>query len=218
MRKYGYIVLMAALSAPAVAAETYDLQYNGSLPGVLRHIQKLDPSLSIIEIGAEQPVPLNVSIKKASKVDVLREVGMQSGDKADLIYSNAKNSLTVTYNPPKTVPMPPVVKLADGTVIVQYGKARPALSCQTFDVCTIQLEAGEKINKLDIGDRENWNVSPSVVGDGMERSIALVVQPRARNVRTSLLISTNKRIYSVALRSPSMETELSDAHLKFHYS
>jgi type IV secretion system protein VirB9 len=185
---------------------------------VLRHVQNLDPALNIVEVGTEQAVPLTINVKKASKIDVLRAIGMQTGDKADLAYSNAKNNLTVTYHTPKAIPMPPVTRLDDGTVIVQYGKARAALSCQTFDVCTIQLEAGEKINKLDIGDRDNWNVSSSIIGEAGSRSIALVVQPKSRSIRTSLMIATNKRIYSVSLRSPAVDTELSDTNLKFHYS
>jgi len=210
--------LSTAAHAQAKSQDSFDLTYSGDLAGLVSKLHQIDPGMAIRSNGAKRDVPVTLKITNGSKVDILRAIGEQAGEKADLAFSPASNTLKISYREaPKPVFTPPVERSADGSVVVTFGQAKPQLNCQAFEPCAIELEAGEKINRLDVGDPSRWEVSPSIVGEGERRAIIVMVRPTASTLRTKLVLATNRRIYSIILSSPANATDDSDSRMWFRY-
>lgn len=94
---------------------------------------------------------------------------------------------------------------ADGSVVYLYGATLPTLICTTLQICTIHLQPGEVVNGLPhVGD-PRWNISPAKIGNGANEVTVVVVKPTERGLVTSMIIATNRRIYTIKLVSPKHE-------------
>jgi P-type conjugative transfer protein TrbG len=90
----------------------------------------------------------------------------------------------------------------DGRVLFAYGAGLPIVVCAPLSVCTIELQAGEKITgEPQIGDSVRWNVSPTVYGQGQDATTAIVLKPQEPGLDTNLLITTDRRAYYLRLVS-----------------
>ncbi|MDA0910735.1 MAG: TrbG/VirB9 family P-type conjugative transfer protein [Proteobacteria bacterium] len=82
--------------------------------------------------------------------------------------------------------------------------SRPIIVCAPLRVCTIQLEKGEKIRNIQIGDSSRWTFTTFLTGpnenDG-SYSIAFKPTSATKGLNTDLVISTDKRIYTLGLES-----------------
>lgn len=77
----------------------------------------------------------------------------------------------------------------------------PIVSCAPLRLCVIQLEQGERINNIDLGDAAHWLVSTSFVGSSSDGSYQVSLKPKLYNIATDIVISTNHRIYNIGLVS-----------------
>ncbi len=198
-----------------------DLSYSGDLMGLIPQLRSIDQTLSVTKSGPDQQVPINVLAARLPMTEVLRQVGEQTGDRADIVYSQKKNALRIDFKAPATPivltpPRKPVQRNADGAVRIAFGEARAKLTCALEDVCAIELEHGERIIRLDVGDKTHWEVSPSMVGEGDSRAMVIIVRSTAPKANTRLVVSTNRRIYSIALTTAGPDAE-SDSRLFFTY-
>jgi type IV secretion system protein VirB9 len=73
--------------------------------------------------------------------------------------------------------------------------------CAPLYVCDIALQAGETVNDLDIGDAVRWKVTPASSGSGPDTTTHVIVKPTDTGLTTNLLITTNRRTYSIKLVS-----------------
>ena len=89
----------------------------------------------------------------------------------------------------------------DGAVVFAYGSSLPTVVCAPLYVCTLKLQAGEVIQQIDVADNVRWNVSPSVVGAGDDKTSVLIIKPKDSNLETNMTISTDRRLYVVKLLS-----------------
>ncbi len=85
----------------------------------------------------------------------------------------------------------------DGKVIFLYGSTQPSVVCAPLQVCDIELEDGEELNDVMVGDSVRWKVKPAVSGIQPH----LVVNPTEPDLVTSMVIMTSKRTYQLQLRS-----------------
>jgi len=84
--------------------------------------------------------------------------------------------------------------------IFPYGFARPRLSCGALKLCQVELQAGETLaDEPLLGDRERWDVDQTSTRD----VTVIVVKPKECDVRTNLLLVTNRRRYVVDLDAPA---------------
>ena len=81
-----------------------------------------------------------------------------------------------------------------------FGYARPRLNCGALKLCQVELQPGETLTDDPLlGDRERWDVDQT-----SSRDISvIVVKPKECDVRTNLLIVTNRRRYVVDLEAPA---------------
>jgi P-type conjugative transfer protein TrbG len=89
----------------------------------------------------------------------------------------------------------------DGVVRWQYGASLPSVVCSPLQVCDVGLQRGETVNAIHVGDKVRWNVMPAVSGDGADRTTHLIIKPTDAGLVSSVLIFTDRRVYSLKLIS-----------------
>ncbi len=77
----------------------------------------------------------------------------------------------------------------------------PIVDCQPLRTTDIQLQPGETITDVAMGDTERWLSTPAASGDPRNPVPHLAVKPQAAGIQTNLTIYTTKHIYHVILRS-----------------
>lgn len=88
-----------------------------------------------------------------------------------------------------------------GSVMFGFGETLPDVVCAPLYVCDIELEAGEIVNDITIGDAVRWKVLPSGSGDGAHKVTHVLVKPSDAGLMTDLIITTDKRTYVIKLVS-----------------
>lgn len=93
----------------------------------------------------------------------------------------------------------------DGTILYLYGTQQPSIVCAILQVCDIELQAGEQVNSIHLGDTARWIVEPAITGSGQSEIQHLIVKPMDVGLETSLIVTTNRRTYHFRLRSHRTE-------------
>jgi P-type conjugative transfer protein TrbG len=96
----------------------------------------------------------------------------------------------------------------NGVVRFPYGEYQPTITCKPLNLCDIELQAGEEIQGILIGDSIRWNdgdQSIPVVYSGQANKLTphLVLKPSQTGLETTLMVTTSKRTYMIKLCSSS---------------
>jgi type IV secretion system protein TrbG len=91
---------------------------------------------------------------------------------------------------------------------------RTLIGCSPLHLCVVQLEAGEQINNIELGDSARWLVNTSFVGTKDEGSQQISIKPKQVDIATDMIVSTNKRTYHLGLVS---EKGKSSEVVSFYY-
>jgi len=89
----------------------------------------------------------------------------------------------------------------DGAVRFVFGSSQPSIVCAVLQVCDVELQAGEQVSSVNLGDAVRWLVEPAVSGDGPTAVQHLILKPLDVGLETSLVVTTNLRTYHLRLRS-----------------
>jgi P-type conjugative transfer protein TrbG len=108
-----------------------------------------------------------------------------------------------------------------GVTVVPFGTAAPELECETLRVCAIELETGERVVKTYLGDGERWKVDVQLSQEGGVKPL-VVLKPTECGIETNLIVSTDRRIYDVLVKSrgcgsPGEGLKLGPRRLRFEY-
>jgi P-type conjugative transfer protein TrbG len=95
----------------------------------------------------------------------------------------------------------PPVAGADGAVVFAFGGTEPTVICAVLQVCDVELQAGEQVNSINLGDSSRWLVTPAVSGPSANEVQHLVLKPMDVGLSTSLIVTTDRRTYHLALVS-----------------
>jgi hypothetical protein len=71
----------------------------------------------------------------------------------------------------------------------------PVVDCEPLRTTDLQLQAGETITDVAMGDTERWMATPASSGDPTNPTPHLAVKPQAPAIVTNLTIYTTKHIY-----------------------
>ena len=106
----------------------------------------------------------------------------------------------------------------DEFVQYPYGLTEAVVVCQPLRVCDIELETGEEILNVSLGDTGRWLVSPAFSGDRETLTPHVLVKPTDYGIATNAVITTTRRTYYLALVS-SGKTEATPhvRRVKFYY-
>jgi len=89
----------------------------------------------------------------------------------------------------------------DGSIRFLFGSQQPSIVCAVLQVCDIELQSGEQVNSIHLGDQARWLVEPAVTGQGALEVQHLIIKPLDVGLETSLVVTTNRRTYHMRLRS-----------------
>lgn len=86
-----------------------------------------------------------------------------------------------------------------GRVTVIFGQSVPKIGCAYLRVCSVELEQGETVNKVDAGDPVRWSITPAIVGEGPLKTVHVVIKPKTDEpgLFTNVKIATNRRMYDL---------------------
>lgn len=89
----------------------------------------------------------------------------------------------------------------DGKVIFLFGETQPSVVCSPLQVCDIELQGGEIVRDVLVGDTVRWKVEPATSGAAGGQAIHLVVKPSEPGLVTSMVVTTSRRTYHIQLKS-----------------
>ena len=92
-----------------------------------------------------------------------------------------------------------------GSIQFIFGGQSIDIVCAVLQVCDIQLQPGEDVNSIHIGDSARWKIEPAITGYGASEIQHLVIKPLDNNLKTNLLVTTNRRSYHMNLKSHKTE-------------
>ncbi|MCR5085564.1 MAG: P-type conjugative transfer protein TrbG [Succinivibrionaceae bacterium] len=90
---------------------------------------------------------------------------------------------------------------APGEVTFTFGGSTPTIVCALVQLTDVALEPGERINDVQLGDTVRWTVTSSVSGSGDEEVEHLIIKPNDTGLRTTMLVTTDRRAYHLNLVS-----------------
>ena len=90
---------------------------------------------------------------------------------------------------------------SDGKVIFLFGEVQPSVVCSPLQVCDIELQGGEIVRDIMVGDTVRWKVEPATSGAAAGQAIHLVVKPSEPGLITSMVVTTSRRTYHIQLKS-----------------
>jgi type IV secretion system protein VirB9 len=86
----------------------------------------------------------------------------------------------------------------DGKIMYVYGSSLPTIIGSPMKISDIELENGESVNEILIGDSARWLVESGSSGNGIAH---IFIKPADIGLETSLVVTTNKRVYHMQLIS-----------------
>jgi len=98
-----------------------------------------------------------------------------------------------------------------------YGLTEAVVTCEPLRVCDIELDAGEEIQNLSIGDSSRWLAHPAFSGARETFTPHVMVKPTEYNITTNAIITTNRRTYYLALVSKAKSDPGYVRRVKFYY-
>jgi type IV secretion system protein VirB9 len=92
----------------------------------------------------------------------------------------------------------------NGAVQFSFGTSLPTIVCAIFQITDVQLEPGEIVTDINLGDSARWYAESAMSGIGGEESNKvehIIIKPKDIGLKTTLLITTNRRTYHLILKS-----------------
>jgi|UPI000689944D P-type conjugative transfer protein TrbG len=218
-----FVFVAGSMQSALVLAK--NAHFHGDIHKVVSSIAKAHHLTVEPATGVKRSIPINIDMADVSALSVLREVGEQAGDKADINYSPKNRTVQIDYKfdpapvPPKSFSQTAKATFEqarkwrdgqtaapiygrDGLIQFPFGETQPVLTCSPLHACDIELEAGEVINDQPlVGDSVRWILSPAYSGKGENKIPHVVVKPTESGLETNLLIATSRRTYSLSLKS-----------------
>lgn len=94
---------------------------------------------------------------------------------------------------------------SDGMVRFAYGQTMPKLTCSPTRACDVEMEPGEEVMQVVLGDSANWKWVPADSKENGKLVHHVVIQPLDNSLETNLIIMTSKRSYHIKLVAPKVE-------------
>lgn len=88
-----------------------------------------------------------------------------------------------------------------GKVMYVHGASLPTIVATPMQVSDVELEAGEVVNEIVVGDSARWMVESGSAGSGADARVHLFIKPVDAGLETSTVITTNRRVYHLRLVS-----------------
>lgn len=80
---------------------------------------------------------------------------------------------------------------------------QPVIAANPLALTVISLEPGEKVTNVSSGDPLRWSYSMAYSGQDKSRQAHVMVKPSQSDISTDLVITTDKRLYTLHMTAPS---------------
>ena len=125
----------------------------------------------------------------------------------------------IDYLSPKTVPLTEAEKKAlrlsgawsrqsvepvltgGGKVVFVHGASLPTIVAAPMQVCDVELQAGETVHEIVVGDSSRWMVDSGTAGSGAGSTAHLFIKPVDSGLESSAVVTTDRRVYHLRLVS-----------------
>ena len=94
---------------------------------------------------------------------------------------------------------------SDGMVIFPFGQSMPKLTCSPTRACDVEMQPGEKVKDVILGDGVNWTWQGSTSIEREQTVQHVVFQPKNNDLESNVIITTNRRTYHIKLFAPKQE-------------
>lgn len=88
-----------------------------------------------------------------------------------------------------------------GKVIYVHGASLPTIVAAPMQVCDVELEAGEVVHEIVVGDAARWMVESGTAGSGADATAHLFIKPVDSGLESSAVVTTDRRVYHLRLVS-----------------
>lgn len=209
------------LNSSFLGQQSFDFRYSGDIQGVPNALRQYDNNLKVLpSLGQKKIIQINLDLQATNLAEIADSIGSSSDKQVSLIYNEEQDSLRLSFSSTIDVGKdavleslkwqkggaPKPVLKADGVVRFPYGEYQPIITCQPLNLCDIELQGGEDIQGIVIGDSQRWNEGDQgipVVYSGSATALIphLVLKPSQAGLETSLMVTTSKRTYMFKLKS-----------------
>jgi len=204
-----------------LANSTFNFSYNGDIVGITMAFHNYDSSITIYpSTGKVKYQNINIDLTNTNIASLIDYVNNATQGRVKLVYYKKHNALRLVYAANLSVARdalkqsqiwqdggtPSPVLSHDGIVLFPYGQYEPKITCQPLQLCDIQLQAGETVKGVMIGDSVRWNEGDGSVpvvysGNDVKPVPHIVLKPTYAGLNTTLLVTTDKRTYYMKLFS-----------------
>ena len=94
---------------------------------------------------------------------------------------------------------------SDGMVVFPFGQSMPKLTCSPTRACDAEMQPGEKVKDVILGDGVNWTWQGSSSIEHDQTVQHVVFQPKINDLESNVIITTNRRTYHIKLFAPKQE-------------
>lgn len=94
---------------------------------------------------------------------------------------------------------------SDGKVVFAFGQSMPKLTCSPTRACDVEMQAGEKVKQIILGDASNWTKAEAESVERGQLVQHVVFQPRDNDLESNAIITTDRRTYHIKLYAPKNE-------------
>ena len=88
-----------------------------------------------------------------------------------------------------------------GKVVYVHGASLPTIVAAPMQVCDVELQAGETVHEIVVGDSSRWMVDSGTAGSGASATAHLFIKPVDSGLESSAVITTDRRVYHLRLVS-----------------
>ena len=89
----------------------------------------------------------------------------------------------------------------NGSVVLTFNASLPTVVAAVLKVTDVELQAGETVTSVNIGDSARWTVAVTNSNDGELQRPHLIIKPLDEGLQTTLVVTTSRRTYHLFLQS-----------------
>ncbi|GAB3645130.1 TrbG/VirB9 family P-type conjugative transfer protein [Ramlibacter alkalitolerans] len=183
-------------SGPAVVVDS------ASVP----NIKPVGPGLAVPVTSGEKPAAKKSTGKKSAGSSAAAAPAAAAAPKARGVEAAAGGPTGEKMEPAlvalnKWLGRTTGVHVENGVVKFPYGLMEPVLVCAPLHICDIEMEAGETIQNVSVGDTARWQLSPAQQGTTQHIVVKPMISEDEGVISTNVLVTTSKRTYTLTLKS-----------------
>ena len=142
-------------------------------------------------------------ISKLSRAEFFRQVPEQAREGVEMTETWAAKSKEFQSQ-----------NATNGSVVLTFNASLPTIVAAVLKLTDVELQAGENVTSVNLGDQARWTVSLTNSNDGELQRPHLIIKPLDENLQTSMVVTTSRRTYHFFLQS---NLERFMHHVTFQY-